>query len=235
MQFDAHAMVLWVDDALLVVNKPAGLPSLPDGYHPGAPHLRAVLEPLYGRLWIVHRLDKDTSGVILLARTAPAHRLLNTQFQEHRTGKLYHALVTGVPEWEEQRVDAPLLPDGDRRHRTLVDLQRGKPAVTHFCVLERFSGSALLEAAPETGRPHQIRAHLAYLGYPLLADKLYSSQGPNWVAGQPDRPPLIRLALHAWSLEIEHPLDGERRTYTAHYPEDFRAALEQLRQFSSQH
>lgn len=216
-------MVLWSDDAFLVVNKPAGLRSLPDGYQRDAPYLRGILEPHYGRLWTVHRLDKDTSGIVVLARTAQAHRHLNTQFQEHAAGKIYHALVAGVPDWEEKLVEAPLLPDGDRRHRTLVDPQRGKPAVTAFRLLERFSSAAaLLEASPRTGRTHQIRAHLAHLGYPLLADGLYG-------AGRHPMLPLDRPALHAWSLEIEHPATRERMNFVAPYPEDFTSALHQLR------
>ena len=95
METDPESWVLWHDDSLLVVNKPAGLPSLPDGYQPTAPHLKSVLEPAFGPLWIVHRLDRDTSGVIVLARTAEAHRVLNTQFEKRQVTKVYHALVLG--------------------------------------------------------------------------------------------------------------------------------------------
>jgi 23S rRNA-/tRNA-specific pseudouridylate synthase len=90
-------LILWIDAALVVVNKPAGMLTLPDGYNPGIPHLRGILEPLLGRLWIVHRLDKETSGVIVLARSTEAHRHLNTQFQENQIAKAYHVLVTGHP------------------------------------------------------------------------------------------------------------------------------------------
>jgi tRNA pseudouridine32 synthase / 23S rRNA pseudouridine746 synthase len=131
-------LTLFADEALLAVNKPLGLPSLPDGYDPDAPHLRSVLEPVYGRLWTVHRLDRETSGVVLLARTAEAHRHLNTQFQEQRVVKIYHALVLGDPAWDKRTIRLPLRGDGDRRHRTVVDHKRGKPAVTHLRVFERF-------------------------------------------------------------------------------------------------
>jgi len=217
MNIDLDKIVLWVDEALLVVNKPPGLPVLPDGYHPEAPYLRGSLEPLYGRLWTVHRLDKETSGAVVLARTAAAHRHLNTQFQEHQTNKIYHALVVGVPEWEEQMVEAPLLPDGDRRHRTIVSAQ-GKPAQTHFRLLQRFTGYALVEATPRTGRTHQIRAHLAHIGHPIVGDHLYGCASAL----------LGRAGLHASSLELVHPMSGEMMRFSAPYPEDFQGVLRQL-------
>jgi 23S rRNA pseudouridine955/2504/2580 synthase/23S rRNA pseudouridine1911/1915/1917 synthase len=241
-EFDAHALVLYADDSLLAVNKPAGLPSLPDGYQAGVPHLRSVLEPVYGRLWIVHRLDRDTSGVIVLARSSQVHRALNTQFQEHQTVKVYHALVAGSPGWDEQRVDAPLLPDGDRRHRSIVDARRGKPAVTEFYLLERFDGYALLEACPKTGRTHQIRAHLAHLGYPIVVDGLYgngegiylSALKPGYRGGRAEEPALLgRLGLHAWSLAFVHPLSGEQVSFNAPYPQDFQTALKRLKTYRS--
>src|SRR3990172_12705504 len=149
-------LILWSDDSLLVVDKPAGLTTLPDGYDPEAPDLKGVLLPDFGPLWIVHRLDRDTSGVMVLARSPQAHRALNTQFQEHQVSKVYHALVMGEPDWTEKDIDLPLRPDGDRRHRTVVDFQRGKPSLTRLRVLERFEQFTLIEAIPESGRPHHL-------------------------------------------------------------------------------
>ena len=166
-------LVLYLDNHLLVVAKPAGLPTLVDGYHPEAPYLVGVLKATYGRLWVVHRLDRETSGVIVFARTAAAHRPLNTQFEQRQALKPYHALVQGLPAWDSQNIHLPLRPDGDRRHRTVVDPQHGKPAETGLRVLERFDRCALLQAVPHTGRTHQIRAHLAALGHPIAADPLY--------------------------------------------------------------
>jgi len=127
--------ILYRDEALLVINKPAGLSTLPDGYNPTLPHVKSLLEGQSGRLWTVHRLDKDTSGVLVFARSAEAHRSLNTQFEQHQVTKLYHALVQGSPAWMEYTADLPLRSDGDRHHRTVVDLRAGKPALTHFKVL----------------------------------------------------------------------------------------------------
>lgn len=211
--------VLWSDGALLVVDKPAGLPTLPDGYNPQAPHLKRLLEPEYGRLWIVHRLDRSTSGVIVLARTLQAHRALNAQFQEHTVEKIYHAIVTGAPDWGETTIDLPLRADGDRRHRTLVDAQGGKPAITHLRVIKRFAGYSLVEAIPHTGRAHQIRAHLRAAGFLLAGDALYGGA-----------PLLARPALHAWSLAFRHPSSGEWRRFEAPYPPDLAAALAALRE-----
>ena len=211
--------LLWSDDSLLAVNKPSGILTLPDGYDKTLPHLRSIMEPSFGRLWIVHRLDRETSGVIVLARNADAHRHLNTQFQEKRASKLYHALVLGQPPWENLTIDDPLRPDGDRRHRTVVDPVRGKSATSKLKVLRRFDGYSLLEVAPRTGRSHQIRAHLKHAGYPILADPLY---------GDPTDPChtlLPRLALHALSLTLIHPETEESMKFEAPYPQDFASLL----------
>lgn len=212
-------LLLHVDEAIAVVNKPAGLLTLPDGYDPAKPHLRALLEPHLGRLWIVHRLDRRTSGVLVLARTAEAHRHLNTQFERHQVRKVYHALVVGDPPWERRRINLPLRTNVGRRHRTVVDRQRGKPAQTEVRVLRRFGNFALVEAVPRTGRTHQIRAHLTAIGFPLVGDDLYGDpQHP--VQGMLDRP-----ALHALSLTFAHPASGETVTFEAPYPEDFQRLL----------
>lgn len=218
--------ILWLDEALLIIAKPAGLPTLPDGYRPENLHVRGLLEPDFGRLWIVHRLDKDTSGVLVLARSAAAHRALNTQFEQQQTQKRYHALVWGRPDWSETTVRLPLRVDGDRRHRTVVDAQRGKPAHTDLQVLESFVAFTLLEATLHTGRTHQIRAHLNAIGLPIVNDLLYDRAFSTRSA----RPAGIeRLALHARELRLWHPLSGEALQIIAPYPPDFTALLNGLR------
>ena len=212
--------ILYIDDNLLVANKPAGLPTLPDGYDRAAPYLGGELSAQYGRVWIVHRLDRATSGAIVVARTAAAHRALNLQFDAHTVTKIYHAIVIGVPDWDELTLDQPLRPDGDRRHRTVIDPQRGKPAITHVRVLKRFTGYALIEAQLETGRTHQIRAHLAAIVHPLMGDRLYGKTEPGEV--------INRTALHSRLIAFAHPSTDERLQLEAPYPKDFEAALKDL-------
>ena len=225
---EVQSLILWQDDILLVVDKPAGLPTLPDGYNPQAPCLVNLLKQVYQPLWVVHRLDKDTSGVIVFALSAQAHRNLNTQFEGRQASKLYHALVHGSPGWETTRIALPLRPNGDRRHRTVIDQRSGKPAITDLRVLERLGDFTLVEAAPRTGRTHQIRAHLAACGHPILSDPLYHNRPPgSRPSTQPGAPPLIeRLALHAFSLTLLHPTSGAPQEFTAPYPADFARALE---------
>jgi len=236
MKPEAEQLVLWVDAAVLAINKPAGLPTLPDGYDREAAHVRSLLEPLYGRLWIVHRLDRETSGALVLGRSSRAHRDLNMQFDAHRVNKVYHALVVGEPPWESTTVDLALRPDAD--HRTRVDNEHGKPARTELRVLERFGMYSLVQATPLSGRTHQIRAHLSALGFPLLGDRLYgASKGlflsdlqPGFHDQSTDDPALIgRVGLHSWRLELGHPISGESLCFEAPYPEDFTGALQQLR------
>jgi RluA family pseudouridine synthase len=202
---DLESSLLYLDEALLGLNKPAGLPTLPEGWEAGAPHVKSLLEPRYGPLWIVHRLDKETSGALLLARSAQAHRSLNGQFAGRRVEKVYHALVFGNPSWQEHTAALPLRSNTGRRHRTVVDPEGGKPAETRLRVLERFEGAALVEAAPKTGRTHQIRVHLWALGHPILGDPLYTLP----VASASPPMPIERLGLHSWSVAFDHPVTGE--------------------------
>jgi RluA family pseudouridine synthase len=215
--------IIFADEHLVVVNKPAGLPTLPDGYDRTAAHLAQVLAPEFGKIWIAHRLDRGTSGVIVVARTAEAHRDLNMQFDGREVKKAYHALIVGEPPWDEYTAKLPLRADGDRKHRTVVDHGKGKAATTHLRVLERCRAHALVEARPETGRTHQIRAHLAALQLPVLGDSLYGG------AAATDSSLIERTALHAYTLAFRHPATREARSFEAPYPSDFARALRNVR------
>jgi RluA family pseudouridine synthase len=211
--------ILFADEHILVINKPAGLPVLPDGWEKDAPYLVKMLEEQFDKIFIVHRLDKTTSGVMVFARTAEAHRALSMQFEGHEADKVYHAIVEGNPNWNEKVAKFPLRANVGKKHRTSVDDKRGKPSETRFRVLKRYQAWALVEAKPMTGRTHQVRVHAYALGHPLLGDVLYSASETDLIA---------RPALHAYSLTITHPTTGERLTFKAEQPDDFVSALEHL-------
>ena len=212
---------------MLVINKPSGLRSIPDGYVRSLPTVQSELEPEWGKLFIVHRLDKDTSGIMLLGRTADAHRSLDRQFAERRVEKVYHALCAGVAGWVDKVINLPLRPNGDRSHRTVVDPVNGRTASTHLHLLRQFDTYCLIEARPHTGYTHQIRAHCSVTGLPLLGDPLYKI--PHTYQGVlPDlslSPAFPRTALHAWRLAFFHPTTGEKITLKAPYPADFLALV----------
>ena len=211
--------IIHEDGQILVIDKPAGLPILPDGWEKDAPYLMKMLEGDHAPLWVVHSLDKFTSGVMIFARDAETHRALNAQFEKREAGKIYHAIVEGNPEWEERIAKRPLRVNVGHRHRTIVDDKNGKPSETRFKILKRYPSSALIEAKPLTGRTHQIRVHASALGHPLLGDVRYGASETQIIP---------RPALHAYSLTITHPATTERLTFTAEYPQDFVTALKRL-------
>jgi RluA family pseudouridine synthase len=203
--------VVFTDENLVVINKPAGLLSVPDGYDPTLPHLRSILEPILGRLWMVHRLDKETSGLMVLARDAASHRELNRQFREHEPIKRYLAQVAPQPSWNEISCDAPLKVNADRVHRSRVDFEKGKPARTVFLVRQREENWAELICTLHTGITHQIRAHLYHLGLGILGDPLY--QPPQFKAAS--KPEVERMMLRASELTFPHPKTGALLHFSA--------------------
>ena len=202
--------VVFSDENLVVVNKPAGLRSVPDGYDPALPHLRSLLEPTLGKLWMVHRLDKETSGLMVLARDADSHRELNRQFREHEPVKHYLAQVAPQPSWDEISIEAPLRVNADRAHRTRVDFEKRKPARTDFRVHQREQDWAELDCTLHSGVTHQIRAHLYHLGLGILGDPLY--QPPQYKAAS--KPEVERMMLHASELTFSHPKTGAVMHFT---------------------
>ncbi len=230
--------VLYHDDSILAVDKPSGWLSIPDRWDPDAPVIQHALSKEHGTLIPVHRIDKDTSGVLVFARTIQAHRALNHQFSTRAIEKIYFAIVHGEPTEDRWEVQLALRADGDREHRTIVDAAKGKSAVTIFEVVERFRGFALIKAIPETGRTHQIRVHLAASNMAIVADPLYGDGAPlllselkrTWKGDiYEERPLIARTALHAAQVGLIHPVRGEKIVIEAPLPRDFKATLAQLR------
>ena len=236
--------LIYADEDMIAVNKAAGLLVAADRWDIEAPRLDLLIQkelpqiaPLCQKLYAVHRIDKDTSGILLYALNAEAHRALNTAFQDREIKKTYRLLIHGRVQEEQFTVDLPLRADGDALHRTIVDKRRGKEAITRFTVLETFRQFSLLEARPVTGRTHQIRAHLAAAGHPIVCDSLYGSGKPvllselkqRWHGDVYTEQPLIRrLALHAYQLEGLHPRTSEPFSFTAEYAKDFKSTVHQL-------
>ncbi len=236
----ADYTTIFADDDIVVLNKRSGLLIAADRYAPDAPRLDLSAEKEFGKLYAVHRIDKDTSGIIVYARNPEAHQNISLQFQERTVEKTYHCLVHGHPLWNDGilTVDLPLLPDGDARHRTVVNKKLGKHSLTELRLIGSCGNFSWIEAKPKTGRTHQIRVHLAQSGFCIVCDPLYSgNQKPirlseikrNWRGDELDEQPLLsRLGLHAYKITFTHPKTGERLTFSAPYQKDMDALRKQL-------
>lgn len=197
------AELVYLDHALIVVNKPAGLLAVPGRGPDKADCLSARLQAIHPDAQIVHRLDMATSGLILLARGAEAQRRMSTAFAERRVAKTYIAVVDGLPAADAGEIDLPLSADWPNRPRQKVDVLLGKPSCTRWQVLSRdpIRGQTRLLLQPVTGRSHQLRLHLSAIGHAILGDRLYASAA---VAGTAPR-----LLLHASRLQFDHPDHGQ--------------------------
>ena len=204
--------VIYEDDNVLVIDKPAGLLSMAKGEYCPEPTLED-----YGLL--VHRLDRDTSGVVILAKNPETQKMLRKQFQDRKTHKTYYAVVEGHPKLAEAMIDLPIARNLKHPTTFTVD-QNGKSSQTYYKVLEKTDQRSLLELRPTTGRTHQLRVHLKYLGTPILGDPVYSDIAKF---------PAPRLFLHAKELEITIPGEngGERRTFTSELPSEFEEIIQE--------
>ena len=202
---DEQPQVIHADHEVLVVSKPHGLLSVPGRGEDRADCLIARLRGAFPTVLLVHRLDLDTSGVMVFGLTPHAQRHLSRQFEERRTKKTYVARLWGRLAPKTGTVDLPLIVDWPNRPRQVVDHERGKPALTHWRVLDRADGRTRLQLQPVTGRSHQLRVHLQALGHPIVGDDLYGTAGP-------------RLLLHAQALQVPHPADGRAMHFESPVP-----------------
>ena len=226
--------VIWEDERAVVIDKPQGLVVHPGAGNPSGTLANALLFRRLSRAaaageglrpGIVHRLDKDTSGVIIAAYDEETLAFLADQFKSRRTRKTYLAIVQGAPKEDSGTVSTLLGRDPRDRKRFAVVDRGGKPALTRYKVLERYRGYALVALRPKTGRTHQLRVHLKHLGCPILGDPVYARPDRNF--------PRATLMLHAFRLKIVLPGERERRSFTAPVPERFRALIRTLRSRSS--
>lgn len=230
--------ILYEDAHLIAVNKPAGIPVIPDRFQTEAPSINKLLEAGIGsKIWVIHRLDRDTSGVLLFAKDEIAHKQLSMQFQEHSVGKFYAGLVVGRLPAESGRIETPIAEHPTIKGKMIAH-RNGKASVTDYRVVSEWPTHSLLQFQIHTGRTHQIRVHMQSIGHPIVADNLYGDGEPFRLSSikkkyklslkeEEERPLLSRLALHAYRL-IFTDLDGKEQMIEAPLPKDINACVQQL-------
>lgn len=231
--------IIFEDEDIIVLDKPPRLLVLPDRYDETLPNLYHILKEELGEIFVVHRLDKETSGVVIFAKNAVAHSNLSLQFENRRVTKKYEAIVYGKPDGMKGTINIPLAESKNHPGVMKADAKHGKPSVTDYNVVESFDGYALVEAEPKSGRTHQVRVHLASAGLPIVCDRVYgggrpfflSQVKPKYYTEGDEKPLLSRTALHAALIALKHPVSGENVTFKCEMPKDMRSVLNYLRRF----
>jgi 23S rRNA pseudouridine955/2504/2580 synthase/23S rRNA pseudouridine1911/1915/1917 synthase len=234
--------IVFEDDHILVVEKPAFLLSIPDRFVPEKENLLDLLRQGREEVFTVHRLDRETSGIMVFAKTREAHRELSMQFEKRTVSKKYLVLVDGRVQDEEGRIELALQ-ENPAKPGTMRVASKGKPSLTLYRVLERFKGYTLLEADIQTGRTHQIRVHFTAIGHPLAVDPIYGQReafflsqikGRKFRLGkfEEERPLMTRTTLHAYRLQFLHPDSGEAVDFQCEWPKDFAALVKQMRKWA---
>lgn len=229
-------MIVFEDDDFVAMNKPSGLLSIPDR-EGKVVSLKSLLQEKYGQTFTVHRLDKDTSGLIVFAKNETAHRHLSMQFEERQTEKIYVGLVLGSPTNQTGTINLPIA-ENTVTKGTMIINRRGKESITDYEVLESFGSYSWMQFRIHTGRTHQIRVHMKDMGHPIVCDELYGDGKPLLLSSLKskfklskneleERPILNRLALHASKLSFTN-LAGKKITLQADLHKDLKASLQQL-------
>ncbi|MEI6601953.1 MAG: RluA family pseudouridine synthase [Clostridia bacterium] len=222
--------VLYEDDQLLVVNKAKGMVVHPAAGNTKGTLVNALLSHCTGRLsdingvvrpGIVHRIDKDTSGILVVTKTNAAHAYFSEKFKNHDIQRTYYAIVDGVIQENAGKIDAPIGRNQNDRKKMAVNTINGKSAITHFEVVERFHGYTYIKVNLETGRTHQIRVHLAYIGHPLVGDHVYGRKKQPFTS--------LGQALHAGVLGFNHPVTKEYMEFHVKPPKEFDEIIEKIR------
>lgn len=232
-KFSFPDSLLFENDDYLIVNKPPGIATLEDR-NDGVNLLKSA-KTYHENTLVCHRLDKDTSGVIVFAKNEDSHRHLSVKFENRQVNKVYHAVVDGIHEYNQEEVDKPIKVTGKGIVR--IDFRQGKQSFTTFNSIEAFKMHTLVECKPRTGRTHQIRVHLAELNSPITGDVTYGGRpfylssvkrNYNLKKWTEEQPMISRMALHAFSIEFED-ISGKIISVEAPYPKDFRVLVEQMR------
>jgi RluA family pseudouridine synthase len=229
--------ILFEDEDLVAVNKTAEMLTIPDRYNAKIPNLQNILTHKYGEIFTIHRLDKGTSGIVLFAKNADAHKSMNTIFQNHEIEKIYDAVTDGYFSEEPIEIDIPLMTDPNRKGRTIPSA-RGKASLTKAKLIKQYRHCALVKCKLITGRPHQLRVHMSAIGTPLLVDSFYGKRTEflvsefkkkfNLKKRTEELPLITRQTMHAFSLKFVHPETNEEVLIEAPYPKDFRALVKVL-------
>jgi RluA family pseudouridine synthase len=232
-KFNLADNILFEDEDFFLVNKPPFISTLEDRHEKS--NLLAFARAYSSDAQVCHRLDKETSGVLAIAKHPAAYRHLSMQFEHRQIGKVYHAIVDGIHDFEAVLVDAPILKQDDGRAK--ISRKEGKPAQTHFSSIRSYRHHTLVECRPVTGRMHQIRVHLASLGASITGDEMYGGKpfllsavkkrGFNLKKDTEEQTFMKRMALHAFSLEFDD-LAGKKKKIEAPYPKDMQALIRQL-------
>lgn len=232
--------IILENDHFIVINKPPGLLSIPDREGKEI-SLKEILQQKYDQIFTVHRLDRETSGIIVFAKDAETHKFLSQAFEERAVEKYYVGIVTGTLPDKQKTIDAPISENTVKRGVMIIH-KRGKPAITDYQVLEEFGKFSFVQFQIHTGRTHQIRVHMQYLGHPLVCDEVYGDGLPIKISSfkrnyklskheEEERPILARTGLHAQRLRFTD-MEGKEYDVEAEMPKDMRALLQQLRKNS---